>query len=58
MLTRKGTREMTMRISCAKCDAPLDVFDVKPHKCKPKVKLVNELTVKELQVLLRKAQEK
>ena len=49
---------MTMRISCAKCDAPLDVFDVKPHKCKPKVKLVNELTVKELQVLLRKAQEK
>ena len=49
---------MTMRISCAKCDAPLDVFDVKPHKCKQKVKLVNDLTVKELQVLLRKAQEK
>lgn len=49
---------MTMRISCAKCDAPLDVFDIKPHKCKPKVKLVNELTVKELQTILRKTQEK
>jgi len=49
---------MTMRISCGKCDALLDVFDVKPHKCKPKVKLVNELTVKELQALLKKAQDK
>jgi len=48
---------MTMRISCAKCDYPLDVFDVKSHKCKPKVKLVSELTVKELQEILRKAQE-
>ena len=48
---------MTMRIGCFKCDMPLDPFDLKAHVCKPKKKTVSELTVTELQDLLKKAQE-
>ena len=47
---------MTIHVSCFKCKKELDPFDLKPHKCEPEGKLVRELTVKELQELLVKAQ--
>lgn len=45
---------MTMRIGCFKCDMPLDPFDLNAHVCKPKERLVSELTVTEFKALLEK----